>query len=136
MIVLDASIFLSLLLQEENNVLSGNAFEQLLTEQVELVVPPIFKVEVLNALLMARKRERISIETLRECVQLLEGAPLRTDDTIRYSDLIDIALDCQLTSYDASYVALASKHFVPLLTLDKAMMRAARTMKLPEIICN
>jgi predicted nucleic acid-binding protein len=49
------------------------------------------------------------------------------DREVNERDLMDIARTNTLTVYNASYVELARRTGLPLATLDKAMVRAAKS---------
>jgi len=129
-IVLDASAFLAFLLQEESSIIDLHSIESMLINEGDIIVPPIFCTEVLNALLMAYKRERINRDQLTEYVDIIESIPFHIDNSTAIKDITNVALDYSLTSYDASYVALAIEYQIPVISLDKAIQRTCRELSL------
>ncbi len=130
MIVLDASAFLTFLLKEESDIIDPTVIEKMLLQEADIVVPPIFYTEVLNALLMAVKRKRISRVQLEEYITITEAMPFHIEDSITIEEIANLALDHSLTSYDASYVALALEYRVPVISMDKAIQRVCQKLSL------
>lgn len=92
------------------------------------VVPPLWRYEVANALLMAQRRQRIDAERRTGLLQTLGEFGIEEDQapegdpwgaTVQLADLY------RLTVYDAAYLELAQRRRLPLATLDKALIGAA-----------
>ena len=124
--VLDGSMCLAWCFEDERTPEVLAVFERVVEESV--LVPPIWRYEVANALLMAQRRKRIDAGQRAALLQTLseldveedrapEGDPWRT--TVQLADLH------RLTVYDASYLELAQRRRLPLATLDKALLKAA-----------
>ena len=56
-----------------------------------------------------------------DAIALLEGCVVGMPGAV----VIDVALECGLTAYDAEFVALARLLGVPLVTMDSAILRGA-----------
>ena len=108
---------------------SGKA-EQLLSlivqGKTELVVPSLWHYEMNNLLCSALKRRRLSEVDAREALETLNQVPL----TIEYlhegpvgKRILHLALQFDLSSYDAAYLELADRHKIPLHTADTGSMR-------------
>jgi predicted nucleic acid-binding protein len=124
LIVLDASVALAWLFEDERSELAQRALMTLETGQA--VVPPIWPVEVQNVLLTAERGGRLTnrAEDLLARIRALRihvDAPRGIDASV-----YDLAKKYGLTAYDASYLELSLRHACKLATLDKALARAAR----------
>ena len=99
------------------------------------VVPPLFRIEVGNSLLVGVRRKRISANYIHDALDLIRQLPLRIDDSSAdyvWSSTIEIAATYGLTLYDATYLELATRLNLPLATLDAKLGRAATTTGLPS----
>jgi predicted nucleic acid-binding protein len=126
-LVLDASVALAITLDEDAPIDLSLVREYLATGRV--FVPSIWHLEVSNVVLSAIRRDQIDLLTGLHRLHLLDGFHVEsdnTDDLVDWSDLIRLAIRHNLTTYDASYLELALRHGANLLTLDKALARAAR----------
>ena len=82
--------------------------------------------ELRNVLLGVRAPRRLEVRTKRkrcseDAAEILGGRITRVGE----SQVIDIALECDLTAYDAEFVALARELGVALATSDKAILKGA-----------
>jgi predicted nucleic acid-binding protein len=83
---------------------------------------------VTNALLIAVRRERISIQDALQFLQDLEFLPIRIDTTTKNlvrTGVFPLAEQYSLTVYDAAYLELAIREGLPLATLDDDLRKAA-----------
>jgi predicted nucleic acid-binding protein len=100
----------------------------------EVWVPSLWRPELVSALVNAGHRKRISGEQRHEMLKNANGLPLRIDDEMpSVVDLNELATGHNLTPYDAVYFELARHRKLPLATLDAALVKAARAVKLPLI---
>lgn len=134
MIVVDASLMVAWLLQEDNVLIVPEAYQSL--PEQDIFVPSHWPVEVANALLANVRRRRIAIDRVESILgtlgvfRILVDTPIAID---QMSDLTHFAASQKLTVYDASYVQLAFEENVPLATLDQDMRRAARQLNIPLV---
>jgi predicted nucleic acid-binding protein len=129
--VLDSSVALSWVLPDEQPSRVDALCDRLIEEPA--VVPAIWVLEVGNVLLTAARRERISRSELDRLSALLSGLPIETDtDGIApgLDQVLTIARDNALTTYDAAYLELAQRRSLPLATLDRRLSRVARNMRI------
>jgi predicted nucleic acid-binding protein len=124
--VIDASVALAWCFEDEATPYADAVLSRL--GQDEAVAPPIWPLEVANGLRSAERRGRIDERELPGVAQLLLALPIRIDDITldaALGEVLQLARPLGLSSYDASYVALALRHAVPLATLDDPLARAA-----------
>ncbi|MEL4357201.1 MULTISPECIES: type II toxin-antitoxin system VapC family toxin [unclassified Luteococcus] len=123
-VVLDASLPLAWLLHEVSDEELDVVLDEVLHDGG--LVTPLWQLEVLNGLLVAVKRGRITTAQLSEMLVALEGLPLEQVelDPSPYA-LLPLAREHGLTAYDASYVWAASVTGCPLATRDEKMRAAA-----------
>lgn len=125
-LVLDGSVTLAWCFEDERTPEVLAVFERVVEEGA--LVPPIWRIEVANALLMGQRRKRIDAGQRTALLQTLseldveedrapEGDPWGT--TVQLADLH------RLTVYDASYLELAQRRRLPLATLDAPLRAAA-----------
>lgn len=123
----DASIVLSWGLENVADPLARQVFE--LWRHGEAVVPSIWSLEIANGFLTAEKRERITSDRVAFFLSALGSLRIQTVDLKPgdvFSDVMPLAREYQLTSYDTAYLHLAKSTGVPLATLDQALAAAAR----------
>ena len=124
MIVIDASVTLAWLFEDERSTLAQRALTVL--EEDEAFVPAIWPVEIQNVLLVAERRGRLTAEPA-ELLSGIRSLPIHIEGPAGIDAAVyDLAKKYELTAYDASYLELAVRHGCKLATLDKALARAAR----------
>jgi len=126
MFVIDASVALAWCFEDEATPLADAVLNRLAEE--EAVAPSIWPLEVANGLRSAERRGRIDERELPGVAQLLLALPIRIDDItldVALGDVLLLARALGLSTYDASYIALALRHAAPLATLDDSLARAA-----------
>ena len=118
--VMDASVALAIVLREP----AGRAARALIADDVSLVVPSSFWLEVINVL--ARRHHRSGNEIL-EAVRELDEIGIETVemDAVARVSVIDRVERHGLTAYDATYLALAESLDAQLLTADRRLAEAA-----------
>lgn len=89
-------------------------------------MPTLFWFEIRNALVMAERRKRISAQRTNAFLSDLALLPFLVDDLPRETSVLDLARRRALTVYDAAYLELAQRKDIPLATLDKALIGAAK----------
>ena len=93
----------------------------------EAVVPAIWPLEVANVLLVAERRGRVSEAQASRFLELLAQLPIDVDDSpVDMAAVVATGRRHTLSSYDASYLALAERLGAGLATLDQPLTNAAR----------
>ncbi len=131
--VLDASVALAYLLNEQE--FRGEA--RALIERARVAparVPQLWSAEVVNALVMNERRNRLQPIEVDLLLDLVARFPIEVDFTADVvGDVSPIARRCRLTMYDAMYLELAHRLHLPIATFDRELASAAKTFDLPEL---
>ncbi len=92
-------------------------------------VPPLWFMEVANTLTLAERKGRFTRAKGEEFLAMLGLMDIR-EDRIPLAKLqpriVDLAREEKLTAYDATYLELALREGMPLATLDKELIKAAK----------
>ena len=89
----------------------------------------IWPLEVGNVLLVAERKKRLSEADSTRFMALLSELPLLIDQEPperMLKDILALAREHHISTYDASYLALAMRNGLPLATLDKGLRKAAK----------
>lgn len=117
--VLDASLTLAWCFDDERTDFAAAVLDAL--PRVGAVVPPIWILEVANGLRTARQRQRIDEVAATSFANLLRPLPVQTvflDAGTMLCEVRLMALEHELSAYDASYLFLARCLRLPVATLD------------------
>ena len=131
LIVLDASVVLAWGFADEYSEYARLTFEAL--ERKQGVVPPIWPMEVANALLVAERRGRMTPAATHEFLGLLEDLGIYVEEGppgYIWDTVLNLAREHNLSVYDASYLELASRLKAPLATQDHRLQQVAQTLGL------
>ncbi len=100
-----------------------------LTQGHHLLVPASVHWEVGNALSAMLKRGRITGEQAQACVLAYQQIPL-TKIEVELATAVELANRFQMYAYDAYLLTCALAQRTPLLTLDRALMAAAKQLNI------
>lgn len=120
--VVDASFVLAFLLPDEESPEVEALFDKHTLGQASLVAPTILPFEVFNSLKMALKRHRLNKKNVSEIAEGFLDLKIEISFT-DYEKTFSLAIEYDLSFYDASYVFLAKSLQLPLLTLDKQLKK-------------
>lgn len=122
--VLDNSVVSGWYLENQASRYAETVAERLLDDRAW--VPPIWELELANVLRSACVRQRMDAQHAQAVIAQLVSLPITVDrQAVPPSELLGLSLRFGLTTYDASYLAIALRHQVPLATLDEALREAA-----------
>jgi predicted nucleic acid-binding protein len=127
--VLDCSVTMAWLFADEDELYAASVRDRLDADVA--VVPAVWPLEVGNALLVAERRKRVSRADAVRFVGILHQLPIDVDATptpASLDDVLQMAREAGLSTYDAGYLELAATHGLPLATLDERLKRAARQL--------
>jgi len=128
--VLDNSVAMRWLLA--SNKVSDQRYAELVLRSLanaEAVVPNLWHLEAANVLLSAANRKELEISAVERFTVQLENLPITVDTLTSnqvFGHTMSLAKAYRLSSYDAAYLELALRENLPLATLDKHLLRAAR----------
>ena len=117
--VIDASYLLSVMMPDE--AIDRSVYKRISSGEMCLIAPVLFGLEVSNAILLASRRKRISRQKASSLVKHFLSLPIVYKE-VNLMESYVLANKLDLTVYDASYVWLAKKMKVNLLTSDKKML--------------
>lgn len=125
-VVLDNSVACSLILDEEASPYALEV-KDAIERGEQAFAPPLLFSEFANVLCTSCRRRRMDRIDIPEAIRSLYDLGITeirftTDELL---GLADLALDWEVTAYDAHYVALARQRQLPLATLDRGMRNAA-----------
>ncbi len=119
-IVVDASVLIAVIVNEiEKERLVA------ITQEAELIAPVSVHWEIGNAFSSLLKRQRITLEQALQSIDMYLEIPLRFVE-VELSNSLGLADELGLYAYDAYLLRCAEKFRLPLLTLDKRLMQAAK----------
>jgi len=128
--VLDNSVAMLWLLA--SNKVSDQRYAELVLRSLanaEAVVPNLWHLEAANVLLSAANRKELEISAVERFTVQLENLPITVDTLTSnqvFGHTMSLAKAYRLSSYDAAYLELALRENLPLATLDKHLLKAAR----------
>ena len=128
----DNSVVMTWCFEDQSSPYADAILESLSTR--EALVPAIWPLDVANVLVGAERRGRLSPSDSAQFVELLAGLPIQAvQQTSKrvLSDVLGLARNQDLSSYDASYLDLAMRSGCPLATLDQALREAAGRVQVP-----
>ena len=133
--VVDCSVIMAWCFEDESSPNAERALERLDGETA--IVPALCHLEILNVLLIAERKRRISRVQAERLLTFLAELPIITDTELspaRLPAILDLGRNLGITAYDAAYIELAVRLGLPLATLDRQMRRAGRTVGVPLLI--
>ena len=125
--VVDSSIALAWALPDETSK-DADRFLGRISMRSILWVPALWWYEIANALLMAQRRKRLGEAERMRLMELYRRLPIRTDVALD-SDSVwrfqTLAIEYNLSAYDAAYLELAQRRDLGLATVDRTLRLAA-----------
>ena len=125
--VVDASLALAWWFEDEGSSRTNILLERL-RQGDQIVVPAHWPTEILNGLLVAQRRKRISAGQPALFWDEIERLPIETEPALtsdRAKTVLALSEKHSLTVYDAAYLELALRRGLPLGTLDADLRNAA-----------
>ena len=125
--VVDVSVVLTWVIHDEQDELANEVAR--LYRTTDFVVPFLFRWEIASALALSLRRKRCRRDDVVAYLENLSGMPFQYDEIstkTAWSDTLELAIDHNLTVYDAAYLELARRESIPLATLDAEMKKAAK----------
>ncbi|MDQ2681873.1 MAG: type II toxin-antitoxin system VapC family toxin [Candidatus Eremiobacteraeota bacterium] len=126
-VVLDASVILKWFVEDEMSRHADGLLDRVCEEGA--LVPALFRWEAQSVLVRAMLDARLDLELMEKAFDVLSALPISVEDAGRRLMLggeAALALQYNLTPYDAAYLAVALDHELELATADNDLARAAR----------
>lgn len=128
--VLDNSVSMRWLLESEKK--SDQKYsESVLTSlsETDAIVPNLWHLEAANVLMSAERRLEITVAEVERFISQLENLPIHVDPLTSHQSFgrtLTLSRAYNLSSYDSAYLELALREGLPLATLDKNLIKAAK----------
>ncbi len=132
--VVDNSVVMSWAFEDEANHYADAILAKL--AKTSAIAPSIWPLEVVNVLLVAERRERLTQADSIRFITLLSRLPIFVEQEWpdnRMEELLAMGRANNLSSYDASYLYLAMQQGLPIATLDKRLIAAAQQVAIPLV---
>ncbi len=125
-VVLDASVALKwYLADEEGSTEALDLLRRHVSDEVEIIAPALLQYEVINGLMVARKRGRIREDVIISAIEGFMRVGLRfVALSGHYSRVVHFCKAYNRSAYDASYLALAEAEQIPFITADERLYKA------------
>ncbi|MFZ0816021.1 MAG: type II toxin-antitoxin system VapC family toxin [Candidatus Sulfotelmatobacter sp.] len=132
--VLDASVGLAWFLDDPVPDLATKV-RQSLRHGSRALVPALWVLEMANGLVTVERRGSLATSFIDRCLSDIEGLLSSVIDhsasAISVRQAFSVANASRLTAYDATYLELARTEHLPLATLDRALVEAAKKAGIP-----
>lgn len=125
-IVLDCSVTIAWCLKDNLDAYAERVLD-CLPGLDTIIVPALWRLEVVNVLLAAEKRGRTSRGLSLRFLEDLQSLPIRVESPEESSSmdaLLRLAAERGLTAYDAAYLDCAVRKALPMATLDERLKKA------------
>lgn len=130
--VVDNSVVMAWCFEDERSDYADAVLESL--EAAEAFVPAIWPLEVGNVLLVAERKNRLSEASSVHFLALVGNLPLTVEQESperMLKDIVSLAREYRLSTYDASYLDLAMRRGFPIATQDASLSAAAKKCQVP-----
>ncbi len=133
--VIDTSVVMSWCFKDETNRYADGILD--LLEGATALAPSIWPLEVGNVLLVAERRKRLSEADSMRFITLLSELPIIVEQEPperMIHEILTLAREHKLSSYDASYLDLAMRKGLSIATIDKNLVAAAKRSQVPIVM--
>lgn len=122
-LIVDASVGIKWYLPEEQNLTADIILHQFNANKIDIVVPFLFRLEVVNSLLSATLSKRITYALAESSVRnfLKQGFNIIDLSAQNYRGIYEFAHKYSLSVYDANYVLLAEQENCNFVTADRKL---------------
>lgn len=123
-LVVDCSVTLPWFLEDERSKFTDDLLDAI--DRSEYWAPSLWRIEMLNGLLMAERRKRIDRPWRIASVEQVARLNVRVDSALpRVAAIGELAARHGLSAYDAAYLELAKRQDFAMATLDRDLVKAA-----------
>jgi len=127
-IVTDASVVLKwYLADEEYSQKALSILDKYISNELEILAPSLLEYEVINGLIIAKKRGRIQDSKILVAIDGFISLEFKLKNiSLFYPKVIHYCKVHNLSVYDASYLALADEENITFVTADKGLYNAVK----------
>jgi len=130
MMVVDAGVLLSAYFPDEETHKKAQALIGDYTmDRVELTAPGFARYEIVSACNIAARRGRITLSRAFEIAEAIYDLISYSDEILPGRDIVSLADQFTISTYDALYLVLAMKFQAPLVTADRKFFEKANEKK-------
>lgn len=133
--VVDASIVMSWCFADEADGYADGVLGRLARDKA--AVPSIWPLEIGNVLLVSERRKRLGEADSARFLILLAELPIVVEPEPpqrMLREILSLARELGLSTYDAAYLDLAMRLGLPLATNDTALRKAAQKVRVPLLV--
>ena len=126
--MLDASVAVAWCFEDETTAYTERILDAF-SNGAEAMVPAIWPLEIANAMLVAERRKRITAAQVTAFMSRIAELPVTVEvpsARSAFTQILPLAREHDMASYDAAYLELAIRHAIPLATVDDSLRRAAK----------
>ena len=126
--VIDASIILKWYLSDEKYGSQAlGLLDQYMSRNLDITGPKLLEYELINGLAIARRRGRLEEKTVADAVEgFLNLGIVLADLSEVYRRILYYCYTFKRSAYDASYLALAEKEGIDLITADERLYNSVK----------
>jgi predicted nucleic acid-binding protein len=131
-LVIDCPVTMAWYFKDEMSAYTNAVRAALATKRA--AVPALWPLEVANVLLMGERRKRSTEAKATKWLRFLAVLPIAVDTqtpALAFDQILSLARNHKLTTYDAAYLELAMRLGVPLAARDDALEKAAQAVGVP-----
>ena len=127
-IVIDASVALKwFLADEEYGQKALGILDKYVSKEIDILAPSLLEYELINGLLIAKKRGRIKEEKILMAADGFTSLELNLRNiSFFYPKVIEYCSQFNRSAYDSSYLALADDERAPFITADRELYTAVK----------
>jgi predicted nucleic acid-binding protein len=125
--VLDSSVALAWFFADEADAYANDVAHKFASARA--LVPAIWPLEIANTIVMGERRKRSTEAQAARWLTYLQGLPIDVEPTVitfAWGNVLRLAREHQVSTYDAAYLELALRRSRPLATLDDGLRTALR----------
>jgi len=130
--VIDNSIVMAWCFNDAEDDYADAVLEGLETSKA--LAPAVWPLETGNVLLVAERRQRINRAATVRFLELLDALSIQVEHESperMFKEVVSLAREQEISTYDASYLDLAMRRDLPLATRDSALVKAAHRCGIP-----
>jgi len=133
--VIDTSVVMTWCFKDETSKYADAILDSL--EVSIAVVPSIWPLEVGNVLLVAERKKRLGEADSTRFIALIAELPIMIEQEPperMMKEILALAREHKLSTYDALYLDLAMRKGLPIATLNNGLIAAAKRSQVPIIV--